>query len=51
MGAQAVAPEDEFVVNVTKNTHQEGFLSSTLYKLTRRQIKAHEIPGGDNAMV
>lgn len=51
MGAQAVAPEDEFVVNVTKNTHQDGFLSSTLYKLTRRQIKAHEIPGGDNAMV
>ena len=51
MGAQAVAPEDEFVVNVTRNTHQDGFLSSTLYKLTRRQIKAHEIPGGDNAMV
>jgi hypothetical protein len=51
MGAQAVAPESDYVRNVTKNYHQDGFLSSTLYKLTRRQIKAHEIPGADNAMV
>ncbi|NVM89744.1 TPR repeat protein [Variovorax sp. SG517] len=51
MGAQAVAPESEYVQNVTKTCHQDGFLSSTLYKLTRRQIKAHEIPGADNAMV
>lgn len=51
MGAQAVAPESEYVRNVTKNHHQDGFVSSTLYKLTRRQIKAHEIPGADNAMV
>lgn len=51
MGAQAVAPDIDYVKNVTKNTHQDGFLASTLYKLTRRQIKAHEIPGADNAMV
>lgn len=51
MGAQAVDPEREYVKNVTKQTHQDGFLASTLYKLTRRQIKAHEIPGADNAMV
>ena len=49
MGAHA--PESEYVRNVTKTCHQDGFLSSTLYKLTRRQIKAHEIPGADNAMV
>lgn len=51
MGAQAVAPESDYVKNVTAVRHQDGFIASALYKLTRRQIKAHEIPGADNAMV
>ncbi|WP_198086801.1 DUF4034 domain-containing protein [Variovorax sp. E3] len=51
MGAQAAGPDLDFVQNVTKNSHQDGFVANALYKLTRRQIKAHEIPGADNAMV
>lgn len=51
MGAQAVAPDDEYVVNMTRSHHEDGMLGKLLYKLHRKQIKAHEIPGADNAMV
>ncbi|KWI47310.1 hypothetical protein WT72_30795 [Burkholderia pseudomultivorans] len=51
MGAQAIAPDDEYVLNVTRDTHEDGMLGKLQYKLYRKQIKAHEIPGTDNAMV
>lgn len=51
MGAQAVAPDDEYVLNMTRSCHEDGMLGKLLYKLHRKQIKAHEIPGSDNAMV
>lgn len=51
MGAQAIAPDSEFVKNMTRTYHEDGFLGKLQYKLHRKQIKAHEIPGGDNAMV
>ncbi|PXX34795.1 uncharacterized protein DUF4034 [Burkholderia pyrrocinia] len=51
MGAQAIAPDDEYVRNITRLRHEDGMLGKLLYKLHRKQIKAHEIPGNDNAMV
>ncbi|WP_431825313.1 DUF4034 domain-containing protein [Burkholderia sp. F1] len=51
MGAQAIAPDDEYVHNITRIYHEDGMLGKLLYKLHRKQIKAHEIPGSDNAMV
>ncbi|WP_244135027.1 hypothetical protein [Burkholderia sp. BCC0322] len=51
MGAQAVAPDDAYVLNMTRACHEDGMLGKLLYKLHRKQIKAHEIPGSDNAMV
>ncbi|MBJ9915750.1 DUF4034 domain-containing protein [Burkholderia cenocepacia] len=51
MGAQAIAPDDEYVQNITRVSHEDGMLGKLRYKLQRKQIKAHEIPGADNAMV
>ncbi|KFG97804.1 hypothetical protein GQ56_0107870 [Burkholderia paludis] len=51
MGAQAVAPDDEYVRNMTRAYHEDGVLGRLLYNMHRKRIKAHEIPGGDNAMV
>jgi len=51
MGAQAIAPDDAYVRNITRLRHEDGMLGKLLYKLHRKQIKAHEVPGADNAMV
>lgn len=51
LGAQAVAPDDEFVKETLRICHEDGFLARLNFKLHRKQIKAHEIPGADNAMV
>ncbi|VWD13100.1 hypothetical protein BLA50215_03376 [Burkholderia lata] len=51
MGAQAIAPDDDYVRTITRVSHEDGMLGKLRYKLQRKQIKAHEIPGADNAMV
>ncbi len=51
MGAQAIAPDDEFVRTITRISYEDGMLSRLRFKMQRKQIKAHEIPGADNAMV
>ena len=51
LGAQAVAPEDQYVQNVLNIAHQDGFLARTMFNWTRKKIKPHEIPGVDNRMV
>lgn len=47
----SIAPDDEYVLDVTHDTHEDGMLGKLQYKLYRKQIKAHEIAGTDNAMV
>jgi TPR repeat protein len=51
LGALAMAPDDTYVRNVFEQCHQDGFLSRLLYRLHRRQVKPHQIPGADNLMV
>ncbi|WP_254608417.1 DUF4034 domain-containing protein [Burkholderia lata] len=51
MGAQAIAPDNEFVRTITRISYEDGMLSRLRFKMQRKQIKAHEIPGADNAMV
>lgn len=51
LGAQAVAPDDGYVKNMTRIHHEDGLIAKLNFKLHRKGIKAHEIPGADNAMV
>ncbi|OXI78788.1 hypothetical protein CFB50_34415 [Burkholderia sp. AU33423] len=51
MGAQAIAPDNEFVRTITRINYEDGMLARLRFKMQRKQIKAHEIPGADNAMV
>ena len=51
MGAQAIAPDDAYVQETEAFLRGTGWVSRFLYGLTRKRIRAHEIPGADNAMV
>ena len=51
MGAQAIAPDDDYVKETEAFLQGTGWMSKLLYRLTRKRIGAHEIPGTDNAMV
>jgi len=51
MGAQAIAPDEEYVQDAEAFLQGTGWLSRGLYRLSRRFIGAHEVPGTDNAMV
>ena len=51
MGAQAIAPDDDYVQDTEAFLCGKGWVSRWLYRLKRSRIGAHEIPGTDNAMV
>jgi len=51
MGAQAIAPDHEYVQDAEAFLRGTGLVSKWVYRLTRQRIRAHEVPGTDNAMV